>query len=220
MVETDLRGVDSHGVSTLLGYHRLLRAGNLEPRPEVRTVSRDQATAVVDGGGGLGHVPAETGMRLAIELAREAGTGTVAVRNSGHFGAAGIYAAMAAEAGHDRDRLHRHPRVRRWCPPTARRQSSGPTRSRSRRPAATDRRSSWTWPPPPRRWDACWERGAGACECRAGWALRADGRPERDGRRAFEGRRLTPLGASPAMGSYKGYGLAAMVEILCGGAPR
>ena len=99
MVATDLRGVDSHGVSTLLGYHRLLRAGKLEPRPEVRTVSRDAATAVVDGGGGLGHVPAEAGMRLAVELAREAGTGTVAVRNSGHFGAAGIYSAMAAEEG-------------------------------------------------------------------------------------------------------------------------
>ncbi len=99
MVATDLRGIDSHGVSMLLGYHRLLQAGNLEPRPDVRTESRDQATAVVDGGGGLGHVPAETAMRLAIELAREAGTGTVAVRNSGHFGAAGIYAAMAAEEG-------------------------------------------------------------------------------------------------------------------------
>jgi LDH2 family malate/lactate/ureidoglycolate dehydrogenase len=56
-----------------------------------------------------------------------------------------------------------------------------------------------------------WRRGR---RIPAGWAVDASGKPVRDGRRAFEARRLTPLGSTAALGSYKGYGLAAAVEIL------
>ena len=198
----------------LLGYHRLLRAGSLEPRPEVRVAERSGATAVVDGGGGLGHVPAETAMHLAIELAGDAGVGVVAVRNSGHFGAAGVYTAMAAERGmlgvastdtrqpaivpaHGADaRLGTNP-IAFAAPGDA-----GPPFELD---MATTTASLG-------RVLGAWRRGR---RLPRGWAVRRDGRPERDGRRAFEGRRLTPLGSRPALGSYKGYGLAAMVEILC-----
>ncbi len=49
-----------------------------------------------------------------------------------------------------------------------------------------------------------------------GWAIDSRGKPIRNGRVAALERRLTPLGSSPENASYKGYGLAAMVEILCG----
>ncbi len=218
MVDTDLRGVDSHGVSTLLGYHRLLRAGNLEPRPEVRTVSRDGATAVVDGGGGLGHVPAETGMRLAIELARETGTGAVAVRNSGHFGAAGIYSAMAAEEGLIGMAFTdtREPAVvaARSAEPTLGTNPIAFAAPGGEGPAfeldmATSTASLG-------RALGEWRRGR---RLPRGWAVREDGRPDRDGRRASEAGRLTPLGGTAATSDHKGYGLAAMVEILCGVLP-
>jgi LDH2 family malate/lactate/ureidoglycolate dehydrogenase len=48
----------------------------------------------------------------------------------------------------------------------------------------------------------------------AGWALDPAGAPVTDGRRAYEHRLLTPLGGSAEMSSHKGYGLAAMVEVL------
>src|SRR6185436_1428393 len=48
----------------------------------------------------------------------------------------------------------------------------------------------------------------------SGWAHDAGGRPITDGRIAAEGRRLAPLGGDVEHGGHKGYGLAAMVEIL------
>ena len=54
-------------------------------------------TAVMDGDAGLGLMIAPKAMRIAIDKAKEYGTGVVTIRNSGHLGAAGYHAAMAAE---------------------------------------------------------------------------------------------------------------------------
>jgi len=66
LIYADLHGIDSHGCAMLFSYHRNLAAGNLNMRPEVRVVRESGTTAVVDGGGGLGHVAAEMAMELAI----------------------------------------------------------------------------------------------------------------------------------------------------------
>jgi ureidoglycolate dehydrogenase (NAD+) len=80
-------------------YVERLRAGvlNRDPRPSV--VRRDGAIAVVDGDHGPGQVAAVLATDLSIELAREHGAGVVAVRRSGHYGAAAFYAMRAAAAG-------------------------------------------------------------------------------------------------------------------------
>ena len=49
----------------------------------------------------------------------------------------------------------------------------------------------------------------------AGWATDAEGRPLTDAGAALEARLLSPVGGLPEMSSHKGYGLGAMVEILC-----
>ena len=95
----DLRGIDSHGCTTLAFYQRLRADGVLNPRATVTVIRNEGATTLVDGGGGLGHVPATRAMEIAIEIAAAHGIGAVAVCNSGHFGAAGAYAAMAADRG-------------------------------------------------------------------------------------------------------------------------
>lgn len=96
---TSLRGVDSHGIARVPVYVERLRAGvlNRDPRPTV--VRRDGAIAVVDGDHGPGQVAAVLATDLSIELAREHGAGVVAVRRSGHYGAAAFYAMRAAAAG-------------------------------------------------------------------------------------------------------------------------
>src|SRR5262245_46526796 len=66
----DLHGIDSHGCSMLLYYQQALRAGLLTMTPVVTVVREDQTTALVDGGGGLGHVPSDTAMQLAISKCR------------------------------------------------------------------------------------------------------------------------------------------------------
>src|SRR5271168_2229198 len=95
----DLHGVDSHGISMLPGYDRLRRSGraNMEARP--RIIKETPVSALVDGDGGLGHVPARFAMRVAIDKAKEAGMAITAVRNSAHFGATGYYTLMAAKEG-------------------------------------------------------------------------------------------------------------------------
>ena len=97
LVSTDLRGNESHGVSNeLKGYYTALRQGNLNPRPGWRVVRELAGTAVIDGDRGSGIVMCVKAMRLAIEKARTAGVAVVNVFNSGHCGAVGHYAAMAA----------------------------------------------------------------------------------------------------------------------------
>jgi len=98
-VEADLRGIHSHGSRATPRYLTAMDAGDIDPRGQVETIKRTAAIAVVDGGRAMGHVASTKAMYLAIELARGAGTGTVAVRNSQHFGAASVYSLLAAQAG-------------------------------------------------------------------------------------------------------------------------
>lgn len=98
LLSADLRGVDSHGIARLSGYVRLWRAGRINPEPQVRIVHESPSTATVDGDAGLGLVVAPRAMQIAIDKARNAGSGWVSVRNSNHFGIAGYHAMRALEA--------------------------------------------------------------------------------------------------------------------------
>ena len=95
LIASDLRGIESHGVGRLKMYYDRIRAGIQRAKTDFRVVSDRGATAVVDGGHGMGHVIGVRSMRMAIEKARTYGLGAVAVRNSTHYGIAGYYALMA-----------------------------------------------------------------------------------------------------------------------------
>jgi LDH2 family malate/lactate/ureidoglycolate dehydrogenase len=97
MVETDLRGVDSHGISMLILYRQIHESGQLRLDAEPRIVRETVVTALIDGGAGLGHPVSTFAMNLAIAKAKAAGIAAVSVFNSHHFGAAGVYSHMAAE---------------------------------------------------------------------------------------------------------------------------
>ena len=99
MLETDLLGIDSHGVSMLILYDKMQKAGQLRPNAEPRILRESAATALIDAGAGLGHYPSVTAMRLAIAKAKAHDVGVVSVVNSHHHGALRIYAEMAAREG-------------------------------------------------------------------------------------------------------------------------
>jgi LDH2 family malate/lactate/ureidoglycolate dehydrogenase len=99
LVEADLRGIQSHGTRALPRYLDSIDKGDIDPRASVLTVQETPAIAVLDGGRAIGHVAATKGMQLAIQKAREVGTGTVAVKNSQHYGAASVYTLMAVAEG-------------------------------------------------------------------------------------------------------------------------
>lgn len=97
LIDTDLHGVDSHGIAHLSMYVPHLKRGSYKAQRAISIVHQTPSTALVDGGGGLGHPPGVFAVRLAMDKAEAAGSSTVAVRNSHHFGAAGHYAALALE---------------------------------------------------------------------------------------------------------------------------
>lgn len=97
LLQADLRGIDSHGLARLSGYVRLWEAGRINTKPEIKLVHETPSTAVVDGDKGLGLVVAPHAMKIAIEKAKNCGTGWVAVKNSNHFGIAAYHAMMALE---------------------------------------------------------------------------------------------------------------------------
>lgn len=91
MVEADLRGYDTHGVFRLRQYVNRLRNGGITPAARMSRVHETPATALLDGGNGLGHLVMKAAAELAIEKARAAGIGWVGVRNGNHAGPAALY---------------------------------------------------------------------------------------------------------------------------------
>lgn len=95
MVEADLTGADAHGVFRLPQYVRRIRAGGINPRPNIEATQTAPATAMVDGDNGMGHLVMKRAAETAISLAKYCGVSWVGARRSNHAGAAGVYASMA-----------------------------------------------------------------------------------------------------------------------------
>ena len=97
LLNADVRGIDSHGVARLSGYVRLWEAKRINANPVIKIIHETPSTATVDGDAGLGLVVAPQAMQIAIDKAKNVGTGWVSVQNSNHFGIAGFHAMMALE---------------------------------------------------------------------------------------------------------------------------
>lgn len=208
LVDTSLRGVDSHGVMRVPLYVDSIRAGKVSPTASMRFVESAEATAVLDADGGMGHVAMGMAMDEAVARATRYGVASVAVRNSSHFGASGHYALMAVP--HECIGLvwTNGPAV--MPPPGGReaRVSNNPLA------IAVPRGDDW-----PLLLDISFSvvaRGKvrkaivdGAEKIPEEWMLTADGRPTTDPHEAVNG-----LGRPIA--DHKGFGLAFMGEILAG----
>jgi len=221
MVETDLMGIDSHGVSMLMMYEEMRQAGALSLQ-SCPTVVRDQGcTALLDGGASLGHPVSAMAMNLAVDKALVHGVGVVGVRNSHHFGAAGVYARMAS----DRDAIGMVTSATRGVTMVPTRATVPVLGTNPLAFAAPARRNK------PFVLDmATTTAAAGKVKVHhlndktmpEGWVVDEGGRPVVDPHLGMdyvfkrpEGG-LTPLGGTREHGSHKGYGLAMMIHILGG----
>ncbi len=99
LVSTDAMGVFTHGTKLLAGYLKKLQGGGYRTDAEPRIEREGPAWAVVDGASTLGQVGGCFSMQLAMRKAKDVGVAYVGLRNTGHIGAAGYYAAMAAREG-------------------------------------------------------------------------------------------------------------------------
>ena len=215
MVESDLRGIDSHGVGMLPRYDGLRTDGALNMTPDVRVVRDFGAVALIDADHGLGHVAGTRAMQLACDKAEQFGVGAVTARGSNHFGAAGVYSTMAVDRG-----------LIGLCTTGTTQRSVLPTFAKEPRYST----NPIAFAAPAKRNDpfsldmATSTVAVGKLQIarRAdkplplGWAHDSDGRPTTDPEVALAAtpKRLSPLGGSRELGSHKGYGLAMMVDIL------
>ncbi|TPG51905.1 Ldh family oxidoreductase [Roseomonas nepalensis] len=219
MVETDLMGIDSHGLSMLMMYESFREAGQLDLAARPRAVLDLPATALVDGGANLGHPVADFCMRLAVEKARASGIAAVGARNSHHFGAAGHYARIASSAG-----------MIGMITSSARTVLMVPTRGTlpllganpiafaapalRNRPFVLDISTTTVAANKVKVYDL---NGVPIPE---GWVVDEAGRPVTDSAEAMRvifqepGGGVTPLGGAEATGGHKGYGLGVMVQVL------
>ena len=98
LVMSDLRGVETHGVSNMLrAYVQQYNEGSLNPRPNWRILRESPATATIDADKGLAVILGPKAMRIAIDKARVVGMGVVSMHNAGHSGGIGHHAMLAAE---------------------------------------------------------------------------------------------------------------------------
>jgi LDH2 family malate/lactate/ureidoglycolate dehydrogenase len=95
LVRSDLRGVETHGVTRLPIYIQRLQKGYVRKVGKISVVKEKGPTAFWDGHGSMGHVTAFRAMEKAVRKAEEFGIGWVSVRDSGHFGVAGLFPMMA-----------------------------------------------------------------------------------------------------------------------------
>ena len=99
LVFADLRGTETHGLIRLKPYIQRLDAGGVATNAKITMVVDSAATALIDGGNGMGAVVGTHAMELAADRARKFGVGVVVARNLNHIGAAGYFSLMAAERG-------------------------------------------------------------------------------------------------------------------------
>ncbi len=218
LIASDVRGIESHGVGRLKYYYDRIVSGRHQPETRMEVVKETETTALVDAHHGMGHVVSHRCMQMAIEKARQYGVGAVAVRNGTHFGIAGYYSLMAAEAGMI------------GLTVTNARPSIAPTLGTEpmlgTNPIAFAVPTDLSYPFCLDMATSICQRGKIEVAARAekpvpeGWVIDSEGEPltDPDGilKRLGEGRAaLLPLGgAGEAYAGYKGYGLAVMVEIL------
>ena len=99
LVQTNLWGIDSHGVLRAPEYLKRFVSGAMNSQPEVSTLKTGGALEVLDADNGAGYVAGRAAMSRAIELAKTGNIAAVGIINSNHCGAASLYARMALEHG-------------------------------------------------------------------------------------------------------------------------
>lgn len=100
LITSDKRGIDSHGIGRFKPiYIDRIKTGQINPVTNMEIVREGPTTAVIDGHNGMGQVVAKKAMGMALDKADRFGMGMITVRESNHYGIAGYYVLMATERG-------------------------------------------------------------------------------------------------------------------------
>ena len=213
LLSADIRGIDSHGVARLSGYVRLWEKQRVNAKPDLKIIHETPSTATVDADAALGLISAPFAMNIAIEKAKQCGSGWVSIMNSNHFGIAGYHSMMALE--HDMIGFALTNASPLVAPTYSKERLLGTNPISVAIPALHEK---------PFVLDMATSSAAnGKLEIAQrenkpiplGWAQDADGNDSTDAHAVKKGGALLPLGSSHDAAGHKGYGLGALVDILC-----
>jgi len=99
LIETSLRGIDSHGVNLLPHYVSAVSAGRINPNPDFKFKKTSDTTGLLDADDSFGHAAGSAAIKEAIKMSKVSGSGFVSVYNSTHFSACAYYSLQAAREG-------------------------------------------------------------------------------------------------------------------------
>lgn len=205
LLQTSLRGVDSHGIQLFPHYVRAVAAGRVCARPQPELARTAASTARLDAKHAFGHHAGALAIDAAVDIARETGLGAVSVRDSTHFGAAAYFALRAADAGMigfsftNADALVKAFNAREPVFGTNPLCFAAPLRDEG--PLCLDMATSLV------SWNKVRNSRVSGTPLGGDWAFDLAGQPTTDPHAAAS---LNPAGG------YKGYGLGMMIEVLCG----
>jgi len=207
LVDADVHGVSTHGLSRLNIYLRRMELGLIDPRAELHVDRESGAVLALDAGNGVGQVQAVKALEMLIPRAEKNGIAAATIRNSQHFGALSYYCNRAAERGCILLAMTN-------CEP-AMSPSGGSDAFFGTNPIAASFPTGKGFAVKIDLSTSAIARGniiAAAKKNEAiplGWALDAEGQPTTDPHKALVGTVLT-------MAGHKGYALALMVELMSG----
>jgi LDH2 family malate/lactate/ureidoglycolate dehydrogenase len=220
LVAADARGIESHGVARIKRYADGIRAGFMKGGVAPTVLRETPLSLILDAQGGMGLSLSRKSMEKVIAMAGAHGMGVCSIRNSNHFGIAGFYAEMAARR--DMIGIAMTNTAALGVPTFAREAMFGTNPIAFAAPGLGGRMFCLDM--------ATTTVTRGKIEVAAregkhilpGWAVGTNGLSTGDPVKLLDdmlfkrGGGLLPLGGEgEAMGGYKGYGLAVMVDILC-----
>jgi LDH2 family malate/lactate/ureidoglycolate dehydrogenase len=208
LVDADLRGIHSHGVTRLGIYVQRLREGGNRAAGEVEIVAQAPAITLLDARDLLGQIASARAVEIAIDQAASVGCAAVCVRSGSHFGAAGYWARLIAESGSlGVASTNGTPIMVPWGSAVSALGTNPISMafpSSGLGPVVVDFATSEA------TWGALVNAQAAGESILPSWALDADGDPTTDPAAAIAARRLLPFGR------HKGSALAVAVELLTG----
>lgn len=214
MAWADLHGIDSHGISMITVYHERWKLGLLNLTAEPTIIRETPVSTLINGNAGFGHPTSRFAMNTAIAKAKAVGMAVSSVRNSAHFGACGFYAKMAADAGL-LGMVTTTASFRQVAPAGGKEARFGTDPLAFGAPALNDAPFLLDMATTTTASGKIRNKFNEGLPTPPGWLITKEGLPSTDPLEAKEkGGFITSLGGTLEGGSYKGYGLAAMVNIL------
>ncbi len=214
LLTSDLRGCESHGVSNMLRiYVQMYGDQEINPTPNVRVTRETDVTANIDGDTGLGLHVLPKAMKMAIEKADKHGMGAVTVHNSRHIGMLAYHSMMPLE--HDMIGI---------TTSAGNPLSMVPTHAGEKMFAT----NPWAWAAPARNeapfvFDVATTQVAGnklrlaertGAPMDPAWITDPEGTPIMEETPLPDNYMILPFGGTREQGSHKGYGFAAIAEIM------